>query len=422
MCIDHPRGARCAPGSDTEGVTERAAHSRSAVRNRTRERAWLALGGVALACVVTLQPAAQAQSPSAPASPAGALVLGCAGAAAADPLATGAWTSAPGLPEPRSEGAAAAIGDRVYVAGGIRMSGTGGDTRVTTLDSIVSLGPGDPAWVGGWALPAPRDHLAMVAWEGHLYAAGGTQADQSVARRSLWRGNPADGSWRQLARMPDLRYGHAMVVVDGILYVVGGTSGRTTDARSVWAYDIAQDAWRTDLALMPTPRDHLAAVAVGGRIVAIGGWHEVDLATVDIYDIATDTWSAGPPMRTPRNALSAALLADGVHVVGGEDLTTLTTLDVHEVLDPTLTTWSCRAGLPLARQAVASAVVDGRWILAGGGPSGPYSSSAQVDIWQVGGATRMAREPSRAAMAGPVEERGLERDEDREGRGPAHRQ
>jgi hypothetical protein len=68
-------------------------------------------------------------------------------------------------------------------------------------------------------------------------------------------------------------------------------------------------------ASMPTPRHDLQSIAVGEQIYAISGADDLTLDVVEIYDVATDTWSAGPPIPTARGWIGAALL-DGVIYVG----------------------------------------------------------------------------------------------------------
>ena len=78
---------------------------------------------------------------------------------------------------------------------------------------------------------------------------------------------------------------------------------------------------------MPSPRTDLAAVATpDGRIFAIGGavyaaGRYSPTVTVQIYDIATDTWSSGPPLPSPRSELAATMGADGrIYAFGGYDV------------------------------------------------------------------------------------------------------
>jgi N-acetylneuraminic acid mutarotase len=74
---------------------------------------------------------------------------------------------------------------------------------------------------------------------------------------------------------------------------------------------------------MPTPRQMLAAArGADGRIYVIGGVPRYgsaeSLATVEIYDPATNSWSEGPSLRTPRHGHAAVATHDGrVYVIGG---------------------------------------------------------------------------------------------------------
>jgi hypothetical protein len=73
---------------------------------------------------------------------------------------------------------------------------------------------------------------------------------------------------------------------------------------------------------MPTARYRAAAAtAPDGRIYVIGGKNgDGELNTVDIYNPATNTWSAGPAMSRGRDALAAALGGDGhIYAIGGRN-------------------------------------------------------------------------------------------------------
>ena len=45
---------------------------------------------------------------------------------------------------------------------------------------------------------------------------------------------------------------------------------------------------------MPTPRHDLQSIAVDGTIYAISGADDLTVDAVEIYDVASDTWTQGP--------------------------------------------------------------------------------------------------------------------------------
>ena len=64
---------------------------------------------------------------------------------------------------------------------------------------------------------------------------------------------------------------------------------------------------------MPTARQFLSASAVNGLIYAMGGQDAFDdhlrrLATVEVYNPATDTWKKGTDMLAPRSQFATAVV------------------------------------------------------------------------------------------------------------------
>lgn len=244
------------------------------------------------------------------------------------------------------------------VAGGL--SGPTGKTvaRVDIFDA------GRGTWRAGPALPAARHHPAAAAIDGAVYVAGGARkATDWAPERNLWILRPGAESWDRLPDLPEGRMGHAMVAAAGKLYVVGGR-GRTS---RVLIYD-RTTGW-SEGAEMPGRRDHLAAVVVQGKILAIGGREDRILRRVDVYDIGSNTWTAGTDLPRATSGMAAELLGDGrVHVVGGEDPGTLGggVVDIHFVLDLSTNTWSAGPEPLLPVHGAASDEVAGVMLVAGG--------------------------------------------------------
>ena len=82
--------------------------------------------------------------------------------------------------------------------------------------------------------------------------------------------------------MPTHLQMHATTVVNEKIYVIGGQTVAT-----VWVYDPASDTWTTQ-ADLSMPRRLLTAKAIDGRIYAIGGASgasdNIGLATVEVFD------------------------------------------------------------------------------------------------------------------------------------------
>jgi N-acetylneuraminic acid mutarotase len=142
--------------------------------------------------------------------------------------------------------------------------------------------------------------------------------------------------------------------LDARIYAIGG---RHPVADTVEAYDPSTNMWAAR-APMPTPRDSLAVVTANdGTIYAIGGEDTVTgtlFNTVEAYDPATDTWAAKASMPTPRQGLAAVVGLDGrIYAVGGftgsPPAGPFMSVGTNEVYNPATNTWTAAAAMPTPR-------------------------------------------------------------------------
>ena len=170
---------------------------------------------------------------------------------------------------------------------------------------------------------------------------------------------------------------------NGKIYVIGGAStvpGATNPSihptiahrvlGTVEEYDPEANTWRAR-ANMPTPRNHTAAGVVNGKIYVIGGrigaafvGASTNLAAVEAYDPATDTWS-GPlaKMPTARSGLDVGVYNGRIIVAGGEfqNAVEQTAYRVVEAYDPMANSWAVLPPMALARHGVAGGVIGNRF-------------------------------------------------------------
>ena len=118
--------------------------------------------------------------------------------------------------------------------------------------------------------------------------------------------------------MPTARHGLSTSVIDGKIYAISGFDGE--NMATVEQYDPASDTWtiKSDL---PTLRSHLAAQVVDGKIYAIGGWDrraglDTVFSSVAVYDPATNTWTKRADMPTPRWSPASAVVDGKICVIG----------------------------------------------------------------------------------------------------------
>ena len=90
----------------------------------------------------------------------------------------------------------------------------------------------------------------------------------------------------------------------------------------------------------------------------------------EIYDPATDTWSAAPDMPSARQDLGAVSLNGILYTMGGWDpAASPEMLDVVEAFDPIRKTWTTLAPMPTRRSGMGVGVLHGLLIVIGGGDS-----------------------------------------------------
>jgi N-acetylneuraminic acid mutarotase len=154
------------------------------------------------------------------------------------------------------------------------------------------------------------------------------------------------------------------VVVGGLLFVIGGV---TDDPLNFRAYNPATNTWDSNRAQMPTMREHIAAAVVNNKIYVIAGrWGNINVATVEEYDPATNVWTTKASIPTARSGITCGVINGKIHVTGGEDQLNLNIYNQHEVYDPATNTWATLPALPAALHGHASGVVNGLWYNIGG--------------------------------------------------------
>lgn len=292
------------------------------------------------------------------------------------------WAEAPPIPGgPIQETAAVALGDDVWVIGGLT-SFTDHTSAVWVFDTVART------WSAGPSLPQPVHHANAAVVDGSVYVVG-FLGQNFAASGTVWRHTPGvDTGWvaRQAMTAGTQRGASVTGVIDGRIYVAGGLRGFGA-VTSVSAYDPAVDAWddsepdlpmardhgcggglggalivaggrqgdigsttRSVLALtpgggwevraeLPTGRGGTACGVVGERLIVVGGEGNPDAASgvfpqTEAYDADTDTWATLEPMRTPRHGMAAAGVGGVLYVPAGATTQSVGPVDTHETFTP----------------------------------------------------------------------------------------
>ena len=201
-----------------------------------------------------------------------------------DPAAD-TWKALAPMPSKRGSPVAAAVGNKIYVIGG------------------VSLLPGSTETALGFNIPQ---------------ASVGTVEEY----------DPETNTWRERSPMPTPRNHTTAGVVNGKIYVIGGRVGaafisEATDISVVEEYDPAADKWSSPRSRMPTARSALGSGVLNGRIYVAGGEFQdphmmATFKAVEAYNPASDSWSIMPSMPVSRHGLAAGVIGNRLILVGGD--------------------------------------------------------------------------------------------------------
>ena len=145
----------------------------------------------------------------------------------------------------------------------------------------------------------------------------------------------ATNPWTAAAPYPTyiIRYAFAQVGED--MYVISGKSivvyqGVNAIVNIMTRYNVTADAW-TPLADIPVGSNAPAGAYFGGKIYVADGYLGANL--LRIYDIATNTWSAGPARPAVIDSFGAAAGAFNgkVYVVGGGSAGPSSVLSIYDI-------------------------------------------------------------------------------------------
>ena len=233
--------------------------------------------------------------------------------------------------------AAAVMGGRIYVMGGGESQG---GNSLTMCDWAEAYTP-----ASGWASIAPlltaRNRLGAAAVGKYVYAVGGYDAVGvgGHARAAVEKYDAEWNTWSSSTSMPYPRWDLGVASLGGKIYAVGGqrddlnVGGAAQFLASGEVYDHLTNSWST-IAPMATNRARFGFVAAGGKLFAAGGWTVRDWPpnaengwtatpiwfitnSVERYDPITDSWTEIASLPRGRVSFAMVALAGKLYAIGG---------------------------------------------------------------------------------------------------------
>lgn len=313
------------------------------------------------------------------------VILTIAPASAAAEPDRGFWESAAPAPTKRTEVAAGALYDKIYVVGGFEQPGLSNILKLSITPTLEEYDPRTDQWATKASLPVGLHHVGLGVTGGRVYVIGGyRQSGLSVWHpvATVYAYDPGTDTWTERTSMPTPRGALSVTEHDGKLYAIGGYNGKLNSA-AVEVYDPKTDNW-SSRAPLPTPRDHLASAMISGKVYVIGGRLNGDyrhnLSVTEVYDPARDSWDRATDLPTARSGITASVVGHYIYVFGGEGRDG--TFRENEAFDPARNVWQPMAPMPTGRHGLGSAVVDNRIYVISGGPTpgGSFSDLNEVFI------------------------------------------
>ena len=266
------------------------------------------------------------------------------------------WNAGPNLQFPRDSGAAVSTGNTIYMFGG----------NTTLPNSVETLAPGATVWTNSAAQQTPRIG-ACAYFSGIIGLVGGKDgrrairdltnylpAGQSTNVKSMLTGrylqacafdsfgriNAIGGkdvaeaptatvevfngrAWTQIASLPETRYNFS-ASSDGLgnILTFGGTTPASAATNTVNRLDNL-GVWGT-AAPMPIATSGSAVVRGANNLIYVIGGNDGTgpITAVQIYHIASDSWTLGAPLPVALSNSSAVINSAGnILVIGGVDAT-----------------------------------------------------------------------------------------------------
>ena len=300
--------------------------------------------------------------------------------------ASGTWTPTGSLTNGRSQHTATLLPNgKVLVAGGI--------AGFFDVGSAELYDPASGTWTPTGSLNhARRSHTATLLPDGKVLVAGGffdmpgtILGGNAISSAELY--DPASGTWTMTGSLATPRYQHTATLLPNGKVLVAGGSGNPYGVgvpESTELYDSASGTWTETGSLANGRAYHTATLLGNGKVLVAGGFGSVgstnsDLASAELYDPASETWSPTGSLATARINHTATLLQSGKVLVAGGSGGGAFGSARAELYDPASGTWMTTGSLVSGRRDhTATLLSDGNVLVAGGRNDDSTRASAEL--------------------------------------------
>jgi hypothetical protein len=227
------------------------------------------------------------------------------------------------------------------------------------------------AWSEQTPYPIATSGHAVASVGGNIYSFGGILNNSAIT--NAYKYTPATNTWAPIAPLPQPRAWFSGTTDGTYIYLLGGVDQNFNTTATLWRYDPVTNTYNTGLPSYIIPTYFHATAYLNGKVYRIAGRAIGTDFHVEVYDVATNTWSMAANYPVANHSLMAVALGGYIYGAGGNAFP-----DKTYRYDPNTNTWddAAIADLPAGRTAAASGAYNGRWILAGGDVNFATSTSA----------------------------------------------
>ncbi|MGD6932787.1 MAG: Kelch repeat-containing protein [Candidatus Bathyarchaeia archaeon] len=242
----------------------------------------------------------------------------------------------------------------------------------------------EDSWTTVTSLPIPSDFIGAASLDGKIYCIGYNRSE---------RYDPDTNSWSSIASLP-VYTGSAVVACKNKIYVIGGNPTQV--------YDPTTDTWENRTSIPKTIYRQQANV-IGDKIYVIFGQQSSPLGIINpsdvnyVYDTTKDSWTTMASIPLAVEGYASAVLDDKLYIIGGGTGTSIPNKAtiVVQIFDPEKNQWNNGKSLPTGVFHAAACstsgliaperiyVVGGSLSYDGGGLSVDTSSQTATNITQV---------------------------------------
>lgn len=271
------------------------------------------------------------------------------------------WETLPNIPKELAFPVVTVLKGKIHVFGG-------GDAKTSSAtNQHFCYDPQTNKWKTLGFLPFQAQQPAGAANAGKIHFFGGGYPKSGQPLNSHYIYDADSDVWNEAAELVPPRAIHYAVSLNDTLYSLAGQSnGANQNVEYLCqTYAGSTNTWATKSKLPDRNFWYGAHVAADGKMYRFGGGgYAAPVATANVYDPTTDTWSSLPGYPTPIHGVSGAAIGDKIFLGGGYTAGSVTT--AMWMYDTKAQTYTAATPLPTGRSYHFMVAVDSMIYCIGG--------------------------------------------------------